>query len=161
MRWRSGAHAHIYIFRSGDILAPSYGPESVLAATHPSNFKRIACAGLGANPCRPNKYIWEHMGTCDTHKICFQGMGEVETVDNTPVLSKRTPPESAHVGSETRNARGAPKTKLRALEVTHTPMGTYLWRFCSPRWRLVAFIALEQFLHAPANTDRRVRDPRT
>ncbi|CAN0381026.1 unnamed protein product, partial [Ectocarpus sp. 12 AP-2014] len=84
LRWRSGAHAHIHIFRSGDILAPSYGPESVLAATHPSNFKRIACAGLGAHPCRPNKHIWEHMGTCDTHKICFQGMGEVETVDNTP-----------------------------------------------------------------------------
>ena len=66
----------------------------------------------------------------------------METVDNTPRVFQANTSARAQVGAKTRNARGASKTKLRALEVTQAPTGTHLWRFCSPRWRLVAFVAL-------------------
>ena len=84
----------------------------------------------------------------------------METVDNTPRVFQANTSARAQVGAKTRNARGASKIKPQALEVTRVPTGTYLWPFCSPRWRLWLFIALKYCLHATDNTDC-VRDPWT
>ena len=102
----------------------------------------------------PNIHIWGHMGTCDTHKICFQGVGEVETVDDTPRVIQANTSARAHVDAKTRNAR-------RGIKIKTSSAGGHSHTYGDVSLAFLQSAMVSSGFYAPANTDRCVRDPRT